>query len=292
MRRCVMFLAFAASAYGAGPSFRNQVIPVMTKIGCNSGACHGAAAGKNGFHLTLRGYDIDADYIAITRQAGGRRVVMAEPGRSLILQKPSMGMTHGGGLRLPAGSPEYRVIADWIAAGAPAPAEADTVIREIEIQPRQVASGLGTRASLAVTAHYSDGSSADVTRWARFATVNESVAAVDENGGVELRGAGEAAITAAFLGKVAVARVTVPAASRIDAADFQNAPRRNFIDDAILKKLAELRIPPSQESADGEFLRRAYLDAAGILPTAEETRAFLADRRADKRADGRSRRAS
>lgn len=282
MRRWLVFFA-AASAFGATPSFRNQVMPVLTKIGCNSGACHGAAAGKNGFHLTLRGYDIDADYIAITRQAGGRRVVMTEPGRSLILQKPSMAMAHGGGLRLPAGSPEYRVIADWIAAGAPAPAESDPVIQEIEIQPRQVSSAIGARAPLAVTAHFSDGSSADVTRWARFATVNESVAAVDENGGVDVRGAGEAAITAAFLGKVAVARVTVPGANRIDAAVFENAPRRNFIDDAILKKLAELRIPPSQESADGEFLRRAYLDAAGILPTVEETRAFLADRRADKR---------
>ncbi len=278
MRRWFLFLA-AASLYGAPPSFRNQVIPVFTKIGCNSGACHGAAAGKNGFHLTLRGYDIAADYIAITRQSGGRRVVMTEPGRSLLLLKPSMAVAHAGGLRLPPGSPEYRVVADWISAGAPAPTEADPFIQEIEIQPRQAKSG-----PLAVTAHFSDGSSADVTRWARFATVNEAVAAVDENGRVEVRGAGEAAITAAFLGKVAVARVTVPAANRVDAAAFDNAPRRNFIDDAILKKLAELRIPPSQEAGDGEFLRRAYLDAAGILPSVEETRAFLADRRADKRA--------
>jgi len=278
MRRWLLFLA-AASSFGATPSFRNQVIPVLTKVGCNSGACHGAAAGKNGFHLTLRGYDIDADYITITRQGGGRRVVMTEPARSLILLKPSMGLPHGGGLRLPHGSPEYQVIADWIAAGAPAPAASDPVIQEIEIRPRQATTG-----PLTVTAHFSDGSSADVTRWARFATVNETVAAVDDSGRVEVRGPGEAAITAAFLGKVAVARVTVPAANKIEAAVFENAPRRNFIDDAILKKLAELRIPPSQESTDGEFLRRAYLDAAGILPTVEETRAFLADHRAGKRA--------
>src|SRR5258708_30335420 len=95
-----MFLA-AASLYGAPPSFRNQVIPVLTKVGCNSGACHGAAAGKNGFHLTLRGYDIDADYITITRQGVGRRVVMPEPARSLILLKPSMGLPHGGGVPFP-----------------------------------------------------------------------------------------------------------------------------------------------------------------------------------------------
>ncbi len=224
MRRWLLFLA-AATAFGATPSFRNQVIPVLTKVGCNSGACHGAAAGKNGFHLTLRGYDIDADYIAITRQGGGRRVVMTEPARSLILLKPSMGLPHGGGLRLPPGSPEYQVIADWIAAGAPAPAASDPVIQEIEIQPRQVSSAPGTRAPLVVTAHFSDGSSADVTRWARFATVNETVAAVDEKGGVEVRGAGEAAITAAFLGKVAVTRVTVPAANRIDPAVFSKKPR-------------------------------------------------------------------
>src|SRR5258708_27944449 len=110
-----MFLA-AASLYGAPPSFRNQVIPVMTKIGCNSGACHGAAAGKNGFHLTLRGYDIDADYIAITRQGGGRRVVMTEPGRSLILLKPSMGLAHGDGLRVPARFPPLRLVSHLIAA--------------------------------------------------------------------------------------------------------------------------------------------------------------------------------
>ncbi|MBI3664638.1 MAG: DUF1553 domain-containing protein, partial [Acidobacteria bacterium] len=276
--------AAAATAPAPSPSFRNQVIPVLTKVGCNSGACHGAAAGKNGFHLTLRGYDIEADYYTLTRQGAGRRVVKTEPAQSLMLLKPSMAVPHGGGLRLPPGSPEYMVVADWIAAGAPPPSDSDPIIQEIEIQPAQVTLSPGGRQQIRVMASFSDGHAEDVTRWAKYSSGAEAVATVDNDGRVEVRGAGEAAVTAWYLSKVAFSRVSVPAQNRIDPRVFARAPRNNFIDEAVLKKLAVLRIPPSENATDGEFLRRAYLDAAGILPTAEETRRFLADRDTNKRA--------
>jgi hypothetical protein len=256
-----------------------------TKAGCNSGPCHGSLAGKNGFRLTLRGYDPAADYLALTRQASGRRIVKTEPAKSLLLLKPTLAVPHGGGRRLAPGSPDYQVIVDWIAGGAPALSDADPVIQQLEIQPQHFTARPGEREQLRVVATFSDGHSEDVTRWAKYSSSAEDVAVVsEENGQVEVKGPGEAAITAGHLSKVAFTRVTVPTSNRVDAGLFTQAIRRNFIDDEILQKLAVMRIPPSGPAEDGEFLRRAYLDAAGILPTAEETRNFLADQDPDKRA--------
>ena len=265
-------------------SFRNHVIPVLTKMGCNSGACHGAAAGKNGFKLTLRGYDPEVDYATLTRQAAGRRTNLSEPARSLILLKPTLALPHGGGKRFEAGSLEYKVIAGWIAAGMPPPAEDDPRITRIEVLPSSATLRSGQRLKLAVRAHFSDGRTEDVTRWAKFTSADSGVAAVDDDGLVTMQGAGEAAVSVWYLSKVTYARLGVPFPNRISPLVFQKARRNNFVDELVLEKLTQLRIAPSEPGRDSEFFRRAYLDAAGILPTAEETEKFLADKSADKRA--------
>jgi hypothetical protein len=264
-------------------SFRNHVVPVLTKAGCNSGPCHGAAAGKNGFKLTLRGYDPELDYLTLTRQASARRVNKVDPAASLMLLKPTLAVSHGGGKRFSPRSPEYHVIADWIASGTPAPAEWDPVMTRLEVFPASARLAVGSEQPLLVRAHFSDGHAEDVTRWVKFSTNEGAVAGVDQRGAVTVNGPGEAAISGWYLSKLATARITSPFPDRVDPAVYARAPRANFIDDLVLAKLAELNIEPSPLSSDAEFMRRAFLDAAGILPTGEEVRAFLADQAPDKR---------
>src|SRR5579872_5627958 len=149
-------------------SFRNHVIPVMTKMGCNSGACHGALAGKNGFKLTLRGYDPDVDYDTLTRQSDGRRVSLSSPANSLILLKPTLTIPHGGGKRFAVNSLEYRVFAEWIAAGAPRPTDSDVQIQSLEVYPASAILKPEGEQQLVVRAKYADGQIRDVTRWVKF----------------------------------------------------------------------------------------------------------------------------
>jgi hypothetical protein len=265
-------------------TFRNHVIPVMTKAGCNSGPCHGAAAGKNGLKLTLRGYDPELDYLSLTRQAEARRIDKVEPARSLMLLKPTLAVSHGGGKRFVPASPAYRVIAHWIASGTPAPAEWDPVLTRLEVFPDAARLKPGDKQPILVRAHFSDGHAEDVTRWAKFATSEGAVASVDDDGLVKVEGPGEAAVSAWYLSRLVTARITSPFPNAIDPAVYTRASRANFIDALVLEKLEELNIDPSPLSSDTEFLRRAYLDAAGILPTPEEVRSFVADTRPDKRA--------
>jgi hypothetical protein len=265
-------------------SFRNHVIPVLTRVGCNSGPCHGAASGKNGFKLTLRGYDPDADYLTLTRQATARRINKVEPARSLMLLKPTLAVSHGGGRRFTPGSPEYRVISQWIAAGVPAPSDSDPTMTRLEVFPPAARLKPGDAQPITVRAHFSDGHAEDVTRWTKFSTNDGAVASVEEDGTVTVRGPGEAAIAAGYLSRLVTARIASPFPTHVDAAVYTRAPRANFIDDLVLTKLKELNIEPSPLSSDTEFIRRVYLDAAGILPEPDEVRTFLADRRADKRA--------
>lgn len=264
-------------------SFRNHVQSVLSKSGCNMGACHGAAAGKGGFKLSLRGYDPDADFRTLTRQARGRRVVPSDPGRSLVLTKPSGAIPHKGGLRFDVDSLEYRVIAEWIAAGHPSPSEDDARVKQLEILPTASQQKKGASQQMVVRAHFSDGHVEDVTRWCKFTSANATVASVDDRGLVKIIGSGEGAISAWYLSQNVIATVSSPYETPVDAAVFANAERSNFIDDAVLAKLKSLNIPPSPRCSDSEFLRRAFLDTIGVLPTADEVRAFLADESPDKR---------
>jgi hypothetical protein len=265
-------------------SFGNHVIPVLTKLGCNSGACHGALAGKGGFKLSLRGFAPAEDHFVLTRQALGRRVNLLEPGQSLMLRKPTMAVSHGGGLKLEVDSPEYRLLADWIASAAPGPRSDDPHIRRLEVFPTAATLKPGATMQVIVRAWYSDDHAEDVTRWAKFSSTEDLVATVSDSGQIRVAGHGEAAISVLYSNLVASCRIASPLPNKIDPRIFADAPRKNYIDALVLKKLEMLRIPPSPQCSDHEFIRRVYLDAAGILPTPEEVSRFLADASPDRRA--------
>jgi hypothetical protein len=273
----------AAKDTNAAPSFRNQVQPILAKFGCSSGACHGAAAGQNGFKLSLRGYDDEGDYVALTRHALGRRIVPSDPGRSLMLLKPTGAVPHKGGKKFEVDSPEYRILADWIASGAPGPKKEDAHIERIEILPAHTILKPGGNQPLRVRAFFNDGSDEDVTRWVKYTDANSAVTQVDDVGNVKVMGQGEGAITAWYLSRIAIATITVPFTNQLAADVFAKAPKRNFIDELVLKKLQSLNLPPSPRCTDEEFIRRTYLDTIGILPSAREVREFLASDKQDRR---------
>ena len=265
------------------PGFRNHVQPVLTKAGCNSGACHGAAGGKNGYYLSLRGYNDEADWIALTRNAGGRRLNLADPGRSLTLLKATGTLPHKGGKRFEVDSPEYTTLARWIAGGAPGPRESDPRLVRLAVSPEHATLSPGSPHTLQVRATFSDGHTEDVTRWAKYTSAQETVANVGDTGEVKVVGYGEAGITAWYLSQVAVGFVTSPYTNVVAPELFAQLPARNFIDEQVHDKLRELNLPPSPRCSDGEYLRRAFLDTLGVLPTAAEARDFLADARSDRR---------
>ena len=274
----------AADSY----SFRKHVLPIFAKQGCNSGACHGALAGKGGFRLSLRGYDPETDYFNIVKQDRGRRTDFAQPARSLVLAKPSGAVAHKGGLRFETDSVEYRIISEWIAAGAPPPSAADPVVKSITVTPARETFAVGDTRQMTVTTDYSDGTSADVTRWVKWLSANEAVAAIDDVGLVTVMGAGEGAIVAWYDSKIAIARITVPFTNAADAEPdaeqtVDTRKPRNFLDQQIDAQLARLDLPASPACSDADFIRRASIDTLGVLPTAEEVRSFLADSAEDKR---------
>jgi hypothetical protein len=290
--RCTLFFfaAFSLAAQTQAPapappwSFRNHVIPVFTKMGCNQGACHGALAGKNGFKLTLRGYDPDVDYDTLTRQSLGRRISLSDPADSLLLKKATFAVPHGGGKRFGTDSLEYKVIAEWIAAGAPGPRPNDPDVVALEVTPREAMLKPGADQPLRVIARYSDGHAMDVTRWTKYSSTNEGVASVDDFGNVKMNGRGEAAVTLWYSSRVLYSRLTVPFDNWITDADYAHFIPTNLIDQLAVKKWRNLNLAPSKKADDATFIRRAFLDAAGILPTPEEVETFLADSSPDKRA--------
>lgn len=265
-------------------SFSNHVIPVLTKSGCNQGACHGALAGKNGFKLTLRGYDPEVDYYTLTRISEGRRVSLAEPDNSLILRKATFATPHGGGKRFANTSLEYRIIREWISEGATPPSAKDIEAVNLEVYPANVTLAPGSEQQLIARVRYADGTVEDVTHWVKFASNNEGVATVDDWGKVKTIGNGEAAITLWYNSKVLYARVTVPYEHQVPATSYTSFERHNFIDELVVNKLQQLHLEPSQRSNDNDFIRRVYLDATGTLPTSEDVERFLADTAPDKRA--------
>jgi hypothetical protein len=260
------------------PSFELDVVPILSKAGCNGGGCHGALAGKAGFRLSLFGYDPAADYLAITRDARGRRIDLADPGSSLLLTKPTTALAHKGGKRLDVGSDDYALLAAWIEAGCPGPRAGEKKLVGIDLGPTESRAAPGATVPLMVTARYDDGSTRDVTRWARFTSADETIATVDAAGRVGVIGHGEGAVTAWFSSQIAVARVVAPFPHDVPAAAYAAAPRANLIDDLNLAQLERLHLEPTPPCDEATFLRRAYLDTIGRLPTPEEVHGFLADR--------------
>ena len=191
-------------------SFRNHVEPILAKQGCNSGACHGALAGKGGFRLSLRGYDPATDFFNIVKQDRGRRVELADPGRSLFLAKPSGAIAHKGGVRFGTSSLEYRILSEWISDGAAPPSDGDSRVEQLEILPARSFQRVGESQQILVRARYSGGRAEDVTRWVKWSSADESVCRVDEQGKTQVIGPGEGAIVAWYASKLAIARVTVP----------------------------------------------------------------------------------
>ncbi|MEM6981189.1 MAG: S-layer protein, partial [Planctomycetota bacterium] len=255
-------------------SFRNEVQSVLARQGCNMGACHGALAGKGGFRLSLRGYDADADYFTIAREVRGRRIEIADPGRSLLVAKPTGALPHKGGLRLDVNSRDYRVVSQWIADGAVGPSSDDARLTHLSVSPKQSRLRPSDQTRILVSAHYDDGRIVDVSHWAKFSATDEAVASVDDDGLVRVRGSGEAAVLVWFGSRVELARMTVPYDNAVPESVFAAAPKRNFIDEINLKQLQTLDLPPSPRVDDLAFLRRATIDTVGRLPTAAEQRRF------------------
>ncbi|MEO8268772.1 MAG: DUF1553 domain-containing protein [Aureliella sp.] len=270
--------------------FTAHVQSILARSGCNSGACHGALAGKGGFRLSLHGYDSLADHFTITRQDHGRRIEPEQPGRSLLLAKPSMLVPHKGGLRLAPDSADYRVLAEWIASGFPGPlgAEVDAPLNHIEVLPTQLQLTPEDKQPLVVRAHYADGRCEDVTHWAKFTSTNAVVAQVDALGEVTVMGPGKGAISVWFGSQIAMASIVVPYSAAESSplvaerayADFHAV---NLIDEILLEEWRALGLSPSPTCSDETFVRRAYIDATGTIPTTEQVREFLGNNRPDRR---------
>lgn len=266
-------------------TFERDIVPILTKQGCNAGACHGKARGQNGFALSLLAYDHDFDYQAITQEGRGRRVFPASPSQSLLLRKATGDLPHGGGKRFARDSVAYQQMEKWIASGLPrTPATAPKLVR-ISVSPTEKLLQAGSVQALAVTAHYSDGSTEDVTRMTAYQSNESTYASVNDQGMVQAgKLPGEAAIMARYQNLFAVCNVLIPLPGKPEASIFTKLPRQNFIDGLVWDKLQQLGVAPSEAASDATFLRRVHLDIIGRLPTPAETRAFLKDQQPDKRA--------
>jgi len=255
-------------------NFPNQVVPIFTKLGCNSGGCHGKASGQNGFKLSLLGFEPGEDYEHLVKEARGRRLFPAAPDRSILLLKPINAMPHGGGQRMDVDSYEYRLLRRWIEQGMPYGKADDPRVVRIQVYPPQRSLDRGSEQQFIVLAHYTDGSIEDVTHVATYDPNDSEMAECSSTGLVKtLDLTGDVAVMARYQGQVDVFRATIPLGMAVENLP----PVRNFIDELVFKKLQTLGIPPSPLCDDSTFIRRVTIDLAGRLPTAEETEQFLAD---------------
>ena len=261
-------------------NFKNQIVPIFTKLGCNSGGCHGKASGQNGFKLSLLGFYPDEDYEFLVKEARGRRIFPTSAGQSLLLTKPTGRSPHGGGKRMDVTGYEYRLIARWIEQGMPAGAKDDPEVTGIKCLPEGRVMDRGANQQITVLATYSDGTTEDVTRMALYEPNDTEMAEVTNVGLVKtLDLAGQVAIMARYQGQVSTFRATIPLGAEIAALP----PERNFIDKAVMGKLRVLGIPPSPLCDDATFLRRVSVDIAGKVPTETEVREFVASQDPQKR---------
>jgi hypothetical protein len=261
----------------AKPNFLRDITPILNKAGCTSGPCHGSAKGKNGFKLSLRGYDAQFDYEALLYDLSGRRFNRAEPGRSLMLAKPAQQVPHQGGLRFEVNSDYYRTIYNWIAQGVPYGDAGKDSVLSVDVTPRDIfMTKPGERAKLTVIARYADGATKDVTRDATVESNTPDVAMVDAVAN-SVRGerTGEATLLVRFQGKLAAIPVTV--LNPRGGFAWKPLAQHNFIDQTLDAKMQKLKIQPSPVADDAAFLRRVMLDLTGQIPAPEQLRAFAAD---------------
>ena len=277
----VLLLTFALAA-SAAPSFREDVIPLLTRAGCNMGACHGKLAGQNGFRLSLRGFAPDEDYEHLTRESRGRRVNFAQPDASLVLTKALAAEPHEGGARFAPGSREHTLLRDWVLAGAPGPVTNEARVAKLQLTAANRPLKPGEKVPITARATYTDGHERDVTWLAQFFANDESTVKVSPEGVATAVRAGKASVRVHFQGLVEVVTFTMPYDNKVRPADF--TARENAIDDAVFKKLQALRLPPAPRCDDATFCRRVHLDLTGTLPSAEFAAAFAKDASPDKRA--------
>jgi hypothetical protein len=264
-------------------SFRHEMIAALNVGGCNQGACHGTPSGKNGFKLSLRGYDPAADYIQLTRDVLGRRTDRQDPDISMIYQKALGRIPHEGGPRFAASTVAAKTMRAWLAEGLQDDTPSLPALKRVEVLPGSRLLNEPVRwQQLAVRAHFADGSSRDVTRLTVFSSSDPAIASVDANGLVEFGQAGEVAVLCRYLDEMVSVRLTYlePKAG----FKWSSPPENNYVDKHVFSKLKMLSILPSDLCTDQEFIRRVYMDVCGVLPTADEVRTFLAGKAADKRA--------
>ena len=285
MRILVLGLCLSTAAVAVDTpsvSFVRDIVPILTKSGCAGSNCHGSIRGKNGFKLSLFGYDPDLDYAAITQAGDGRRIDRNEPEKSLVLQKPTFQIAHGGGVRFEVESLEYAAILEWIREGASFDSPDSPRLESLTVTPQEITLvGIGSKVQLYAIASYTDGLHQDVTRKVQYSANDESVVEVSRDGEITSLRAGETAIMVRTLGNAVAARIEVVAEPPMKA--YPEIPRSNFIDEFAFSKLRRLNVIPSRLTSDHEFLRRVYLDTVGVLPTLQETEEFLASDDLQKR---------
>jgi Protein of unknown function (DUF1553)/Protein of unknown function (DUF1549) len=260
--------------------FMEQIRPILNKSGCAMAACHAAQHGKGGFKLSVFGFEPEKDRDAMVRDSLARRADFVEPERSLLLLKPTMQTPHGGGKRLEKGSVDYQILLAWLAGGAPAPMKNDPVVSRLTVTPSERVGQAGLTQQLRVVAEYSDGRMRDVTASARYDSLDEGVVNVSASGFVSSVGKGQAAVMVRFEEQASISLFVIPYANQVELVGWKS---QNFIDELAQAKFRELGIEPSPLCDDATFVRRAFLDAIGTLPTTDETRAFLASDDPEKR---------
>ncbi|MCA9037346.1 MAG: DUF1553 domain-containing protein [Planctomycetaceae bacterium] len=277
----VTFVARTFADDGSTVSFVNDVVPALTKMGCNAGVCHAkAGGGQNGFQLSLLGLETLEDYDSVVKEGRGRRIFPAAAERSLLLMKATGQMPHGGGKRLEADSQTHQMMIDWIRQGAKWDGDSAPRLTSLEVKPNRKTLTPSATQQLSVVAHYSDNTQRDVTEMALFESNDNAMATVTSTGQIRIQDIpGKVAIMVRYQGEISVCNCSVPLGAPVESLP----PRNNFIDDLVFANLKELGIPPSDVCDDATFLRRVTLDIAGRLPTIQESQTFQANSETDKR---------